>query len=55
MSLKLLVRGVQETTKTIKAIIVFLDCLPEVETKFLLPKPPHTLDTGFAGPEKDLT
>lgn len=55
MSLKLLVRGAQETTKSIKAIIVSLDCLPEVETKFLLPKTPHALDTGLAGPEKALT
>lgn len=42
-------------TKTIKAVIVSLDCLPEVETKFLLPKTPHTLDMGLAGPKKALT
>ena len=33
---ELLIRVLQEMTKNMKTIVIFLDCLPEVEAKSLL-------------------
>lgn len=45
------VRGVNKSHKTVKAITIVLDYIPEIEVKMLFLKTTHTLDTGLGGKE----
>lgn len=46
LALKLLVRGVPESPKSVQAITTALGCAPELDGKILQLKTPHTLTTG---------
>lgn len=52
---KLLIVGVQETPKTVQAIILALACLPGVEGKFLLLNIPSILNIRLGGSKLNLT
>lgn len=44
---KLLIRKVQETPKSIYPLVIALGCLPDLGSKTLFLKTPHTWDTAL--------
>lgn len=52
---KLLLRGVNESLKTINAITIVLGYTPEIAGKILLLNTPYSFDTGLEEKELELT
>lgn len=50
-----MVKGVQETPETIKAIAIVLGCLSNSEVNALLLETPHTSGTWLGGMKQEMT